>query len=114
MSSKMRFVSKVESEPQAKPKPKVKTQVEVRQEVATRLKAAREAAGYASAEAFCQAHNFPLEKYILHEDAKKSLRATNVIEYAQCLNVDMQWIMIGEPWRVWKEEKEAKEQERGW
>jgi hypothetical protein len=56
----------------------MRSQIEVRREVAARLKAAREAAGFATAEDFCKAHDLPIAQYVGHEDAKTRFKSHEI------------------------------------
>lgn len=85
-----------------------KTQIQVRQAVAGRLKSARKKAGYETPQAFCEAHHLIFEEYLAHEEARKSLKACSAICYAAHLNIELQWLMIGDPWEQWKQDKRKK------
>jgi hypothetical protein len=71
-------------------------QVKLRKEVANRLEQARLAAGFASAENFCEQHSIPLETYLRHETGRTAIKASHAMQYSKLLNISLHWLMLGE------------------
>lgn len=75
---------------------KARSQLDVRLEVANRLKAAREKAGYSTAEAFCEQCDIPLSIYKKHEESRSAMVASEILQYCAALNVSIYYLMLGE------------------
>ena len=71
-------------------------QVELRKQIAKRLKQARKAAGYKTAEAFCNKNDLASKEYVDHEDAKSPIRASHAAKYSRLLDVSLFWLMLGD------------------
>lgn len=67
----------------------------IRKTIAERLKTARENAGYATLQAFCEQHNFPVKFYQQHENATLSMAASEIIQYCQALKISVSYLMLG-------------------
>lgn len=65
-------------------------------EVAQRLKAAREAAGYATEEEFCDKNNLALETYLKHEAGEIPIKLSYGLKYAKLLGISFSSLMLGE------------------
>ncbi len=71
-------------------------QAQLKKEIAARLKQAREAAGYTTAEAFCEKHNISLNEYREYENGVRAIKASYALEYCKFLNVSFNWLLLGE------------------
>jgi transcriptional regulator with XRE-family HTH domain len=64
--------------------------------IAARLKAAREAAGFKTSRAFCEAFDVPRSTYSQHESGQFSLKDPVLKTYAEYLQVNFDWLKFGE------------------
>ena len=64
--------------------------------IAARLKAAREAAGFKTSRAFCDAFDVPRSTYSQHESGQFSLKDPVLKTYAGYLQVNFDWLNFGE------------------
>ncbi|NNM59389.1 MAG: hypothetical protein HKM04_06190 [Legionellales bacterium] len=65
-------------------------------DIAARLKAARRAAGFSTARAFCQAFNIPKSTFGQHEKGQRIPKDRMLKEYAKHLEVNFIWLKTGE------------------
>lgn len=73
----------------------IHTQKDVRKEIATRLKIAREQSGYRSREEFCYKNSFNLKRYKAQEEGVRSIKASELLQYCNALNISFYTILIG-------------------
>ncbi|MFN7096156.1 MAG: helix-turn-helix domain-containing protein [Gammaproteobacteria bacterium] len=66
------------------------------EQIAARLKAAREAAGFKTSRAFCDAFDIPRSTYSQHESGQFSLKDPVLKNYAEYLQVNFDWLKFGE------------------
>lgn len=86
----------------------ITSQVDVRKIIARRLKAAREKAGYTSAEDFCEKHGFLLDHYRKHENGTLAMVASEIIPYCSALNISICYLMLGEEVEELKKQRPTK------
>lgn len=72
------------------------TQVDVRRQIAERLRIARQRAGFALAELFCQQYGVDCSQYQLQEAGEVTIPASQLIEYADKLQVSLDYLLLGE------------------
>ena len=71
-------------------------QIQIREEIAERLKQARENAGFATIESFCESTGLSIEEYTDHEAGRIPLKASQAMQYCRLLHITLHWLMIGE------------------
>lgn len=63
--------------------------------LADRLKAARSAAGYATATDAAMAHGWPAPTYLSHENGSRGVTRDRVATYAKAYRVAPEWLLFG-------------------
>lgn len=64
--------------------------------IGDRLKAARKAAGYKTAMAFCQKFDIPKSTYSQHESNERNIKEALLEKYAESLSLNIEWLRTGE------------------
>lgn len=64
--------------------------------IADRLKVARKARGFRTAKEFAEKHGIPQPTYAMHEKGTRGLKREVALEYAEHLDVTLDWLLKGE------------------